>query len=78
MKSTQPLQKISDSPTKWEILQELEFLHRTLNLRMLSSDEEDLETEYVAGDLGTAADIAAALNLTNERINAILAILRRD
>ena len=36
----------------------------------------DLRTDYVAGDVDTPAEVAAAINATNTRINQVLAVLR--
>ena len=44
-------------------------------LREQQAHIEDLKTDYVEGDLDTAAEIATAINATNTKINAILAML---
>lgn len=75
-KQTQILGVLSPDPKTYEIRRELEHLHKTLNDRLVATAQTDLSVVYTAADLGTAADIATALNLTNTRINAILAKIR--
>lgn len=75
-KPTQPLRTVQDPPGQWGVVRELETIHKTLNERLVAATQSDLDTDYAAGDLGTAAEIAAALNATNTRINAILDKIR--
>lgn len=81
-KPEQPARILDPAYDRDKVYFELEGLHRRLNDQLLDLSEEDddgdLNTAYVAGDLGTAADIATALNATNTRINEILEKLRLE
>lgn len=75
MKSGQPLKVIGDEYGKLALLRELEFIHKRVNDLGISPVVANLKTDYVAGDLGTAAAIATAFNATNAAINQLLAKL---
>jgi hypothetical protein len=77
-KPSQPLRQTGPDYSESAIKRELEYLHKVLNDRLVLATQEDLETGYAAGDLGTAAAIATALNVTNTAINRILAKIRLD
>lgn len=96
----QSLKRFREQYSKYDLDAELSFLHDRLNRLLVGSGiadlvddlDSNLNTAYVAGDLGTAADIAAAFNTTNaalnslidsvndtnQTINAILAKIRED
>lgn len=74
--ATQPLQIVEEQPKNYQIRRELEHVHKAMNDRLVASTVADLSVVYVAGDLGTAAEIATALNTTNAKINLILELLR--
>ncbi len=81
-KPEQPSRMLDQTYDRNRVEFDLEALHRRLNDQLIDlSDEDDdgdLQTDYVAGDLGTAAEIATALNATNTRINQILEKLRLE
>jgi hypothetical protein len=77
-KPRHPLKEIEEEYSRYAILKELELLHSRINDLYLASTDSNLSTSYVAGDLGTAAEIATAINATNTKINLILAKIRRD
>ncbi len=70
MKPAQPLKVVNEN---YSVLAVLEALHKRMNDVVISPAVANLKTDYAAGDLGTAAEIAAAFNLTNGAINQILA-----
>lgn len=85
MKPQQPRKPIGDQYNKLEFLREAEAIHKRLNDLVIDPAIEELEdtkADYVAGDVGTAANIAtalntlaAAINLNTAAINQIIAKL---
>ncbi len=75
-RATQALQIIEEQPKNYQIRRELEHIHKAMNNRLVPSTEADLSEAYAAGDLGTAAEIATAINATNAKINLILSLIR--
>lgn len=73
---TQPLGIVAEPPKQYQLRRELEHVHKAMNDRLMAASVADLSVDYVAGDLGTAAEIATAINATNTKINLILALLR--
>lgn len=88
MRAQQPRKPLSPSFNRDEYLRELQDLHKRLNELAISPVVEELEDtkdDYVAGDVGSAADIAsalntlaAALNLNTAALNQVLAKLNLD
>lgn len=71
-KPQQPTKPISEAYNRLEFLRETEILHKRLNALILSPVVSDLETvkaDYAAGDVGTAANIASALNVLAAAVN---------
>lgn len=61
------------------INQEFDRIHERINLVVVEAAAlADLSEAYVAGDLGSAANIATAINTTNARINALTEIMRNS
>lgn len=80
MRPQQPRKPLSDTYNKLEYLKALEELHKRLNELIISPAVASSSTtvaasftatksDYVAGDVGTAADIATALNTLAAAIN---------
>lgn len=71
--------QLDDVYDKWKLYRELEILHERVNELLVSADQEDasetLKVNYVAGDLGSAATIATAINATNTRVNELAEII---
>lgn len=79
-KPEQPLKVLDDQYDKWRLYREIEFLHARLNgllVSDLTSVDTDLKEDYATGDLDSEAEIIAALNATNARINEIVEALNQ-
>lgn len=79
-KPEQPLKVLDDQYDKWRLYREIEFLHGRIN-NLLVSDltavDTDLKEDYATGELDSEAEIIAALNATNARINEIAEALNQ-
>ena len=77
-RKSQKAYQVSDEFNAKEVNDEFDRIHERINQLVVESAAlDDLTTTYVAGDMGTAAAIAAALNTTNSRINALYAVMRQ-
>lgn len=85
MKPDQPRKPISETFDRLEFLREAEAIHKRLNALIISpatTQGSATKADYAAGDVGSAANIATALNtvatalnLNTAAINTILAKL---
>lgn len=73
MKAQQPRKPIAEEFKRDEYLRELDTLHKRINDLILIpalASPEVTKADYVAGDLGTPAAIATALNTVAAALNA--------
>lgn len=73
MKAEQPRKPIGDEYNRLEFLRETEALHRRLNELIITpaaTAPAATKADYAAGDVGSAANIAAALNVIAAALNA--------
>lgn len=78
MKPEQPRKLIKEDYDRLSVLRELEVLHARLNSVIISpaiEEIEDTKENYVAGDVGSAANIATALNTIAGKVNDISSAL---
>lgn len=72
-KPEQPRKPMKEEYDRLEALAEYEALHRRLNALLISPAVDALtatKSNYVAGDVGSAATIAAALNTIANALNS--------
>lgn len=80
MNPQQPRKPIGDQYNKLEFLREAEAIHKRLNDLVIDpaiTSLTDTKDDYVAGDVGTAANIATALNVLATAINANAAAINQ-
>jgi hypothetical protein len=81
-RAEQDQKQLKDEYSKWDMARELEWVHERINQILLpavgedgeiETVAEDLKVNYVLGDLNTEAEIVAAFNTTNTKVNALSA-----
>lgn len=74
-KPEQSQRELDDNYDKWRVYRELDTLHRRINGLLVNQIwvdvAADLKTDYVTPQLDTEAEIIAAFNTTNAKINAL-------
>jgi hypothetical protein len=73
LKPQQPRKPLKEQYDRLEFLREVESLHKRLNELIISPATDglsDTKDDYAAGDVGSAANIAAALNVIAAALNA--------
>lgn len=74
-KPEQSQRELDDDYDKWRVYRELDTLHRRINGLLVNQIwvdvTADLKTDYVTPQLDTEAEIIAAFNATNAKINAL-------